>query len=97
MKTPAEQLAQATKGMETVEASQIDRMVANGVELTATISMAISLKRIADAMTTGTKNDRVPATTVAQAFGYKPGMANHDLLIAHIERMAEHGFMVVES
>lgn len=71
--------------------------VAPAVGGIALVSAAISLKRIADAMTTGTKNDRVPATTVAQAFGYKPGMANHDLLIAHIERMAEHGFMVVES
>lgn len=63
----------------------------------ALMSAAISLKRIADAMTTGTKNDRIPATEVAAALGCKPGSAAYDILIRTIETMSAKGFMVVES
>jgi hypothetical protein len=65
-----------------------------GIALT---SAAISLKRIADAMTSGAKNDRIPASDVAAALGYKPGSAAHDILIRTIETMSAKGFMVVES
>jgi hypothetical protein len=63
----------------------------------ALMSAAISLKRIADAMTTGDKNDRIAATEVAKALGYKPGSAAHDITIRTIEVMSAKGFMVVES
>jgi hypothetical protein len=66
-------------------------------DIPALYSIAISLKRIADAMTTGDKHDRIAATEVAKALGYKPGSAAHDLLICTIEVMAAKGFMVVES
>jgi hypothetical protein len=63
----------------------------------ALMSAAISLKRIADAMTTGDKNDRVAATEIVAALGYKPGSAPYDIMISVIEVMATKGFMVVES
>lgn len=43
-------VTKACKGFEPIEALQLNELTARGIEVTAMVSIAISLKRIADSM-----------------------------------------------